>query len=90
MLFLVKLQNLANTACPDAEPQPVAPARDATDTEQDRVAGEMTANGERLRFPQLQTNQIVKRLFLKAIRNFIRRELLEQPDERTVTDFVGS
>ena len=84
--FLVKLQNLANSAYPDAEALPVEAARDQTDGERDRVAAETAANAERLRFSQLQREQHVKRLFLKAMPNFIRRKLLEQPEERTVGD----
>ena len=59
----VKLQKLADTAYPDAEPQPVEPARDAKDAERDRVAAENAANDERLHFSQLQRNQNLERLF---------------------------
>ena len=84
--FLVKLQNLANSAYPDAEAFPVEAARDQTDGERARVAAETAANAERLHFSQLQREQHVKRRFLKAMPNFIRRKLLEQPEERTVGD----
>ena len=51
-----------------------------------RVAAETAANAERLRFSQLQREQHVKHLFLKAMPIFIRRKLLEQREERTVGD----
>ena len=56
---LVKSQNLANPAYPDAEAFPVEAATDQTDGERGRVAAETAANAERLRFSQLQREQHV-------------------------------
>ena len=73
--FLVKLQALAKRALPDPIPLPVAPAR-AGATEADRVAAKNAANAERQRLAGQERSNLVKRVFKRAMPNWIRIKLL--------------
>ena len=75
--FLVKLQTLAKRALPDPVPQPVAPHNQ--DNEQDRFDRENRGNQNRQQFAIQERDRLVCRLFKRAMPNWIRIKLLEQP-----------
>ena len=83
--FLVKLQALTKRALPDPILLPVAPAG-AGATEADRVAAENAANAERQRLAGQERSNLVKRVFKRAMPNWIRIKFLEQTANVTVSD----
>ena len=82
--FLVKLQNLALKAFPTPVDLPVAPVDAAVPNDQDRFDCETRENRNRLNFSQMERKRHIIRLFKKAMPNFIRLKLLEEPEDATI------
>ena len=83
-IFLVKLQTLAKRALPDPVPQPVEPPNQ--DNDQDRFDREDRENQNRQQFAIQERGWLVCRLFKRAMPNWIRTKLLEQPADAPVRD----
>ena len=84
--FLVKLQNLALKAYPTPVDLPVAPVDGAVANDQDRFDRETRENKNRRNFAQMERERHIIRLFKKAMPNFIRLKLLEEPENATIQD----
>ena len=86
--FLVKLQTLAKQALPDPIPEPVAPADPAlnADAEAQRFLEANNPNAERQRFATQEGERLVIRIFERAMPNWIRLKLLEQPSTASIHD----
>ena len=84
--FLVKLQNLALKAYPTPADQPVAPVDAHVPNDQDRFDRETRENQNRRNFSQMERERHIIRLFKKAMPNFIRLKLLEEPEDATIQE----
>ena len=84
--FVVKLQNLALKAYPPPVDLPVEPLNEEIENDQERVDREHRANGNRRTFATMERDRHVIRLFKKAMPNFIRLKLLEEPENATIQD----
>ena len=84
--FLVKLQNLALKAYPTPVDQPVAPVDGGVHGDQDRFDRETRENENRRNFAQVECERHIIRLFKKAMPNFIRLKLLEEPETATIQE----
>ena len=86
--FLVKIQNLAKLAYPEAVNPAVAPVDPALDAaaENARVEQANRENEERTRFHQRERQRQVRRLFIRSMPNWLRIKLLEKPEDTTVED----
>ena len=84
--FVVKLQNLALKACPPPVDLPVEPLNEEVEIDQQRVDREHRANENRRNFATMERDRHVIRLFKKAMPNFIRFNLLEEPENATIQD----
>ena len=84
--FLVKLQNLVLKAYPTSADLPVAPVDAAVPNDQDRFDRETRENQNRRNFSQTERERHIIRLFEKAMPNFIRQKLLEEPEDATIQE----
>ena len=84
--FLVKLQNLALKAYPTPVDIPVAPVDGDVPNDQDRFDRETRENQNRRNFSQMERERHIIRLFKKAMPNFIRLKLLEEPEDATIQE----
>ena len=84
--FLVKLQNLALKAYPTPADQPVAPVDAHVPNDPDRFDRETRQNQNRRNFLQMERERHIIRLFKKAMPNFIRLKLLEEPEDATIQE----
>ena len=84
--FLVKLQNLALKAYPTPVDLPVAPVDNTVANDQDRFDRETRENTNRRNFAQMERERHIIRLFKKAMPNFIRLKLLEEPETATIQE----
>ena len=84
--FLVKLQNLALKAYPTPVDVPVAPVDGDVPNDQDRFDRETRENQNRRNFSQMERERHIIRLFNKAMPNFIRLKLLEEPEDATIQE----
>ena len=89
--FLVKLQTLAKQALPDPTPEPVAAADPALDAaaEAARILRENNANDERQRFATQERERLIIRIFKRAMPNWIRLKLVEQPATASIRDLCA-
>ena len=83
---MVKLQNLALKGYPPPVDLPVEPLKEEVENDQQRVAREHRANENRRNFAKMERNKHVIRLFKKAMPNFVRLKLLEEPENATIQD----
>ena len=84
--FLVKLQNLALKVYPTPADLPVAPVDAHVPNDQDRFDRETRENQNRRIFSQMERGRHVIRLFKKAMPNFIKLKLLEEPENATIEE----
>ena len=84
--FLMKLQNLALKAYPPPVDLPVEPLNEEVENDQQRVDREHRTNENRRNFATIERDGHVIRLFKKAMPNFIRLKLLEEPEKATIQD----
>ena len=83
--FVVKLQNLALKAYPPPVDLPVEPLNEEVENDQQRVDREHRANENR-NFATMERDRHVIRLLKKAMPNFIRLKLLEEPENAKIQD----
>ena len=84
--FMVKLQNLALKAYPPPVVLHVEPLNEEVENDQQRVDREHRTNENRRNFATMERDRHVIRLFKKAMPNFIRLKLLEEPENATIQD----
>ena len=65
---------------------PVEPLNEEVENDQQRVDMEHRANENRRNFATMERDRHVIRLFKKAMPNFIRLKLLEEPENATIQD----
>ena len=73
-------------AYPTPVDQPVAPVDGGVHGDQDRFDGETRENENRRIFGQVECERHIIRLFKKAMPNFIRLKLLEEPETATIQE----
>ena len=83
---MYKLQNLALKAYPTPVDIPVAPVDGNVPNDQDRFDRETRENHNRRNFAQMERERHIIRLFKKAMLNFIRLKLLEEPEDATIQE----
>ena len=83
---MVKLQNLALIAYPTPADLPVAPIDAHVSNDQDKFDRETRENQNRRKFSQMDRERHKTRLFKKAMPNFIRLKLLEEPEDATIQE----
>ena len=84
--FLVKRQILALKAYPTPVDIPVAPVDGDVPNDRDRFDRETRENQNRRNFAQMERERHIIRLFKKAMPNFIRIKLLEEPEDATIQE----
>ena len=84
--FVVKLQNFALKAYPPPVNLPVESLNEEVENDQQRVDKEHRGNENTRNFPTIERDRHVSRLFKKAKPNFIRLNLLEEPENATIQD----
>ena len=84
--FFVKLLNLALKAYPTPIDIPVAPVDGDVPNDQDRFDRETRENQNRGNFAQMERERHIIRLFKKAMPNFIKLKLLEEPEDTTIQE----
>ena len=65
---------------------PVEPLNEEVENDQQRVDREHRENENRRNFATMERDRLVIKLFKKAMPNFIRLKLLEEPGEATIQD----
>ena len=73
-------------AYPTPVDQPVAPVDGGVDGDQDRFDGETRENENWRNIAQMERERHIIRLFKKAMPNFIRLKLLEEPETATIQE----
>ena len=84
--FLVKIQNLALKAYPTPVDIAVPQVDGDVPNDQDRFDRETRENQNRRNFAQMERERHIIRLFKKAMPNFIRLKLLEEPEDATIQE----
>ena len=77
---------MALKAYPTPIDLPVAPVDEAVPNDQDRFDRETRKNQNRRNFSQMERERHIIRLFKKAMPNFVRRKLVEEPEDATVQE----
>ena len=83
--FVVKLQNLALKAFLPPIDMHVEPLKENVANNQERVDGEHRKNEIRRIYAKMERDRDVVRLFKKAMANFIKLKLLEEPEKNHKT-----
>ena len=84
--FLVKLRHLALKAYPTPADLQVAPVDAAVPNDQHRLDCRTRENENRRNISQMEREKYTIRLFKKAMPNFIRLKLLEEPEDATIQE----
>ena len=85
--FVINLQNSALQAYHPPVDLPVEPLNEEVENDRQRVDREHRENENRRKFATMERDRRVMRLFKKGMPNFIRRKLLEQPENAIIQEF---